>query len=97
MLALLIYPANFKLHTQLILSFLYAYALPRSTYTEQFFNLPGIGRIHDGKMLQVSLLLFGLLRQNMTVISVLSLDFTRSGKNKSFFSTGVRFDLWHLL
>ncbi len=40
-------------------------------------------------------MLLGLLSQNVTVESVLSLDFTRSGKSESFFGTGVRLDLWH--
>ncbi|KDS29094.1 hypothetical protein M099_0492 [Phocaeicola vulgatus str. 3975 RP4] len=33
----------------------------------------------------------------MTVKSVLSFDFTCSGKNESFFRTGVSLDLWHLV
>jgi hypothetical protein len=31
------------------------------------------------------------------VKSVLSFDFTCSGKSESFFSTGVSLDLWHLV
>jgi hypothetical protein len=31
------------------------------------------------------------------VKSVLSLDFTCSGKSESFFRTGVSFYLWHLI
>ena len=48
-------------------------------------------------MAKVSFLLFRLLGQDVTVKSVLSLDFTRSGKSESFFSTGVSLDLWHLV
>ena len=48
-------------------------------------------------MYKVSFLLFSLLSQNMTVKSVLSFDFTCSGKNESFFRTGVSLDLWHLV
>ena len=44
---------------------------------------------------QVAFLLFSLLRQNVTFVSVLTLDFTGSGKRETLFSTGVRFYLWH--
>ena len=33
----------------------------------------------------------------MTVESVLSLDFTCSGKSESFFGTGVSFNFWHFV
>ena len=44
---------------------------------------------------QVAFLLFSLLRQNVTLVSVLTLDFTGSGKRETLFCTGVRFYLWH--
>ena len=46
---------------------------------------------------QVAFLLFSLLRQNVTFVSVLTLDFTGSGKRETLFSTGVRFYLWHFV
>ena len=46
---------------------------------------------------QVAFLLFSLLRQNVTLVSVLTLDFTGSGKRKTLFCTGVRFYLWHFV
>ena len=48
-------------------------------------------------MYKVSFLLFSFLSQNVTVKSVLSLDFTCSGKSESFFRTGVSLDLWSLV
>ena len=46
---------------------------------------------------EVAFLLFSLLRQNVTFVSVLTLDFTGSGKRETLFSTGVRFYLWHFV
>jgi len=48
-------------------------------------------------VLKVALLLFGLLGQNVTVISVVSFDLTRSGKVKPFFGTGISLYFWHFL
>ena len=48
-------------------------------------------------MVEISLLLLGLLGENVAVISVSSLDFSRSGKRKALFGTGVGFKLWHNL
>ena len=48
-------------------------------------------------MSQVAFLLFSLLRQNVTFVSVLTLDFTGSGKRETLFCTGVRFYLWHFV
>ena len=48
-------------------------------------------------MSQVAFLLFSLLSQNVTFVSVLTLDFTGSGKRETLFSTGVRFYLWHFV
>ena len=51
--------------------------------------------INNRNMSQVAFLLFSLLRQNVTLVSVLTLDFTGSGKRETLFCTGVRFYLWH--
>ena len=49
----------------------------------------------DGEMVEIPLLLLGLLRENVAVVSVLSLDFSRSGKRETLFGTGVGFKLCH--
>lgn len=49
------------------------------------------------EMVEVSFTLLALLGQNVTVISMLSLDFTRSGKSESFFGTGISLCLRHLV
>ena len=49
------------------------------------------------EMVKVSFTLLALLGQNVTVISMLSLDFTRSGKSESFFGTGISLCLRHLV
>jgi len=53
--------------------------------------------IYDSNMSQVAFLLFSLLRENVTLVSVLTLDFTGSGKRETLFCTGVRFYLWHFV
>ena len=68
----------------------------RLTHAEEFANLLHVRAVNEGHMVKVALLLLGLLGQNVTVKSMLSFDFTRSGKSESFFGTGVRLDLWHL-
>ena len=64
---------------------------------EERLHLANVCCVNSRRVAEISLLLFRLLRQNVTVESMLSLDFTRSGKSKSFFGTGVRLDLWHLV
>ena len=49
----------------------------------------------DGEMVEIPLLLLGLLRENVAVVSVLSLDFSRSGKRETLFGTGVGLKLCH--
>ena len=46
-------------------------------------------------MSQISLLLFGLFGENVALVSVFSLDFSRSGKRETLFRTGVGLHLWH--
>jgi hypothetical protein len=46
---------------------------------------------------QVSFLLLSLLCQDMTVESVMSLNFTCSGKTKSLFGTGISLYFWHFV
>jgi len=44
---------------------------------------------------EISLLLFGLLRQNVTFIRMFPLDFSCSGKGKPLFGTGISLHFWH--
>jgi len=46
-------------------------------------------------MRKISLLLFGLLRQNMTFVRMFPLDFSCSGKGEPLFSTGISLHFWH--
>src|SRR5574344_1293035 len=48
-------------------------------------------------MAKIPFLFFRLLSQNVTVIRMLSFNFTCSGKSKSFFRTGVSLNFWHLV
>ena len=63
------------------------YLLFNLSFSKQFYSL---------NYAMVTLLLLGFLSQNVTVKSVLSFDFTCSGKSKSLFRTGVSLHLWHL-
>ncbi len=49
----------------------------------------------DCEVIQISLTLFGLFGENVAVISVFSLHFSRSGKCKALFGTGDGLDFWH--
>lgn len=44
---------------------------------------------------QVLLLLLRLLRQDMTLEGMLTLDFPRSGKGEPLFGTGISLNFWH--
>ena len=61
---------------------------------ELFYSLDvDIGK--DGEMVKISLLLLGLLGEDVAVVSVLPLDLSRSGKRETLFGTGVGFKLCH--
>ena len=45
------------------------------------------------EVVKISFLLLGLFGENVAVISVFSLDFSRSGKRETLFGTGVGFKL----
>ena len=47
------------------------------------------------EVIKISFLLLGLLGENVAVISVFSLDFSRSGKRETLFGTGVGLKLCH--
>lgn len=46
-------------------------------------------------MIKVSLTFFGLLGEDVAMISVFPLNFSRSGKREALFGTGVGFKLCH--
>ena len=46
-------------------------------------------------MIEVSLLLLGLLSQNVTVVSVMTLNLTSTGECESLLCAGICFLLWH--
>ena len=50
-----------------------------------------IGVVNDGGISKVAFALGAFLGQNVTVISVVSFDFSRAGKRKSFLGTRLGF------
>ena len=56
-----------------------------------------VGFHHDSGVVEVSLLLLSLLRQNVAVISMLSFDLTCSGQLEAFLSAGICLNFWHFL
>lgn len=62
---------------------------------KKFFDSLLIYSVNECKMVEIPLLLLGLLGENVAVISVFSLDFSRSGKRETLFGTGVGFKLCH--
>ena len=71
--------------------------LKESTQTQKFLNSFLVGIVYQSHVNKISFLLFSLLSQDVTVISMFSLNFTRSGKSESFFGTGVSFNFWHFV
>ena len=65
------------------------------TEVQEFLYLFYVSAVNQSHMDEVSLLLLGLLRQDVAVVSVLSLDLTCSGKGKPFFGTGISLYFWH--
>ena len=63
--------------------------------TQQVAYLLHVGLVYDGITHQVTLLLLGLLRQDVAVVSVMSLDLTCSGKRESLLGSGVCLYFWH--
>jgi hypothetical protein len=51
--------------------------------------------VNQTGLCQISLLLFGLLRQDMTLISMFPFDFSCSGKGEPLFGTGISLHFWH--
>ena len=66
-----------------------------SAQAEELADVLEVRAVEDGELGEVALLLLGLLRQDVAVESVLSLDLPCSGKSESFFGTGISFNLRH--
>ncbi len=67
----------------------------RLTETQQVTHLLHVGLVHDAVALEVTLLLLGLLGENVAVVSVMSLNLTRTGECESLLCTGVCLYFWH--
>lgn len=51
--------------------------------------------MEDCEVVKISLTLLGLFGEDVAVVSVLPLDFSRSGKRETLFGTGVGLKLCH--
>ena len=49
----------------------------------------------DSAVVEISLLLLCLLCQDVTVVSVLTLDFSGTSKSETLLSSGLGFNFWH--
>ena len=65
------------------------------TQAKQVTHLLEVAAVYDSRMNQITFLLLCLLGQNVTVVSMMSLDLTCSGETESLLGTGVRFNFWH--
>jgi len=62
---------------------------------EEFADLLAVGGDDEVSVLQVALLLLGFLCQDVAVISVVTLDLTRSGEHESLLCCGISLYFWH--
>lgn len=69
----------------------------RLTHAEEFANLLHVRAVNEGHMVKVALLLLGLLGQDVTVISVVTLNLTGSGERKTLLCTRISLYFRHLL
>lgn len=75
----------------------FGFVLGRGLECEHILYSLHIGAVNDGGIRQVSLPLLRLLRQDVTFVSVLSLELSRAGERKTFLRTGLAFHFWHCL
>lgn len=68
----------------------------RLAHAEQFANLLYVSAVNETNVYEVTLLLLSLLRENVTVESVLSLDLTGSGEGETLLSTRISLYFRHL-
>ena len=71
--------------------------VPVLAEVEEFAYLSYVRTVYQCYVIEVTLLLLCLLRQDVTVVSVVSLDLSRSGQGETLFSAGIRFYLWHFV
>ena len=64
-------------------------------HCQQCLNAVYVRFVNKTRMSKISLLLFGLLRKNMTFIRMFPLDFSCSGKGEPLFGTGISLHFWH--
>ena len=57
----------------------------RKLHTQQSFDSLLVNTCNDCDVSQISLLLLGLLCENVALVSMLSLNFSRSGKRETLF------------
>ena len=69
----------------------------RLTHAEEFANLLHVRAVNEGHMVKVALLLLGLLGQDVTVISVVTLNLTGSGERKTLLCTRISLYFSHLV
>ena len=67
----------------------------RKLHYKKFLYSLDINTVNKCEMVKISLLLLGLLGEDVAVVSVLPLDFSRSGKRETLFGTGVGLKLCH--
>ena len=65
------------------------------TQAKQVTHLLEVAAVYDSRMNQITFLFLRLLRENVTVVSVMSLDLTSSGETESLLGTGVCLYFWH--
>ncbi len=63
---------------------------------KKLFYTTLVNLVKDCEVVKIPFLLLGLLGENVAVISMSSLDFSRSGKRKALFCTGIGLKLCHL-
>ena len=68
----------------------------RLAHAEQFAHLLHVAVVNETNVYKVTLLLLRLLRQDVTVESVLSLDLTGSGERETLLSTRISLYFRHL-
>ena len=69
--------------------------LLKLTECEAVKHLLTVSLYDNRAVVEISLLLLRLLRQNVTVISVLTLDLACSSKRETLLCSGLSFNFWH--
>ena len=67
----------------------------RLTHCETIENLLAVCLYDNCTVVKISLLLLSLLSQDVTVISMLTLNFSCSSKRETLFCSGFSFNFWH--